>query len=39
MVVPANTIPDVDWVWGTMGRIKLNSEVRLRTGTKKCEQI
>jgi hypothetical protein len=38
MVIPANTIPDVDWVWGTMGRIKLNSEIRVRTGTKKCEQ-
>jgi len=38
MIIPPNTIPNVDWVWGTMGRIKLNSEIRVRTGTKKCEQ-
>lgn len=39
LIIPANTVPTVDWVWGTMGRIKLNSEIRVRTGTKKCEQI
>lgn len=36
LVVPANTKPDVDWVWGTMGRVEHDKEIRLRTGTKKC---
>lgn len=34
-VIPANTQPEVDWVWGTMGRMLLNTEIRVRTGTKK----
>jgi hypothetical protein len=38
-IVPPNVIPDVDWVWGSMGRQKLNAEIRVRTGTKKCVTI
>ena len=36
LVIPANTTPSVDWVWGTMGRIEHDKEIRLRTGIKKC---
>jgi len=39
MIIPPNTQPEVDWVWGTMGRILLNSEIRVRTGIKKCVKI
>lgn len=39
IVVPPNTQPDVDWVWGSMGRILLNTEIRVRTGTKKWEYL
>ena len=35
ITVPPNTQPDVDWVWGTMGRIMHEKEIRVRTGTKK----
>jgi hypothetical protein len=35
IIVPANTQPSEDWVWGTMGRSFLNKEIRVRTGTKK----
>jgi hypothetical protein len=35
IIVPANTKPDIDWVWATMGRMFINNEVRVRTGTKK----
>lgn len=38
LIIPPNTKPDVDWVWGTMGRRLHNKEIRLRTGTKKCAQ-
>ncbi len=37
IIVPPNTQPEIDWVWGSMGRILLNSEIRVRTGTKKWE--
>lgn len=37
IVVPPNTKPEVEWVWGTMGRMLLNNEIRVRTGTKKPE--
>jgi hypothetical protein len=37
IIVPPNTVPDVDWVWGTMGRELLNIEMRVRTGTKICD--
>jgi len=39
VIVPPNTQPDIDWVWGSMGRIKLNTELRVRTGTKKWEHL
>jgi len=39
IIVPPNTQPEIDWVWGTMGRQLLNSEVRVRTGTKKWENL
>ena len=39
IIVPPNTQPDIDWVWGSMGRILLNSEIRVRTGTKKWEYL
>ena len=39
VIVPPNTKPELDWVWGSMGRIKLNSEIRVRTGTKKWEHL
>lgn len=39
MIVPPNTQPEVDWVWGSMGRVLLNSEIRVRTGTKKWEYL
>lgn len=39
VVVPPNTQPEQDWVWGSMGRIKLNTEIRVRTGTKKWEHL
>lgn len=36
VIIPPNTQPDIDWVWGTMGRRTHLVEMRLRTGTKKC---
>ena len=39
VIVPPNTQPELDWVWGSMGRIKLNTEIRVRTGTKKWEYL
>ena len=39
IIVPPETKPDIDWVWGSMGRIKLNTEIRVRTGTKKWEHL
>lgn len=39
IIVPPNTQPDIDWVWGSMGRILLNSEIRVRTGTKKWQYL
>jgi hypothetical protein len=39
IIVPPNTQPTVDWVWGTMGRMLINNEVRVRTGTKKQSEI
>ena len=39
IIVPPDTKPDIDWVWGSMGRIKLNTELRVRTGTKKWEHL
>lgn len=39
IIVPPNTEPDIEWVWGSMGRILLNSEIRVRTGTKKWEYL
>lgn len=39
VIVPPNTQPEIDWVWGSMGRIKLNTELRVRTGTKKWEYL
>ena len=39
MIVPANTQPEIDWIWGSMGRIKLNTEIRVRTGIKKWEHL
>jgi len=39
VIVPPNTMPVDEWVWGSMGRQKLNTEIRVRTGTKKCVQI
>ncbi len=35
LVIPARTQPEIDWVWGTMGRVLHDKEIRLRTGTKK----
>ena len=37
IIVPPNTQPDIDWVWGSMGKVVLNTEIRVRTGTKKWE--
>lgn len=34
--IPPQTQPKIDWIWGTMGRMLLNTELKLRTGTKKC---
>jgi hypothetical protein len=34
-IIPPDTQPSEDWVWGTMGRTLLNKEIRVRTGTKK----
>jgi len=39
VIVPPNTQPDIDWVWGSMGKVLLNSEIRVRTGTKKWEHL
>jgi hypothetical protein len=39
LIVPADTVPDVSWVWGSMGKVKLNTEIRVRTGTKKWEYL
>jgi hypothetical protein len=39
IIVPPNTRPDIDWIWGSMGRILLNTEIRVRTGTKKWEHL
>ncbi len=39
IIVPPNTQPDIPWVWGSMGRVLLNSEIRVRTGTKKWEYL
>jgi hypothetical protein len=39
IVVPANTKPNEDWVWGCMGRVMLNNEIRVRTGTKIIQPI
>jgi len=39
ITIPPNERPDQDWVWGSMGRIKLNTEIRVRTGTKKWEYL
>lgn len=39
IIVPPNTQPEVDWVWGSMGRILLNNEIRVRTGTKKWQYL
>lgn len=39
IVVPPDTVPNIDWVWGSMGRVKLNTEIRVRTGTKKWEHL
>jgi hypothetical protein len=39
IIVPPDTKPDIDWVWGSMGRVKLNTELRVRTGTKKWEHL
>ena len=36
LIIPPRTRPDIDWVYGTMGRILLDVELRLRTGTKKA---
>jgi hypothetical protein len=38
IIVPPNKKPEEDWVWGSMGRQRLNTEIRVRTGTKKCVQ-
>ena len=35
LIIPAQTQPEIDWVWGTMGRRVHNTELRLRTGCKK----
>lgn len=35
MVIPAGSKPDVDWVWGMMGRRPLKIDYILRTGTLK----
>jgi len=34
LVIPALTKPDVDWVWGMMGRRPLPDDYIIRTGTK-----
>jgi hypothetical protein len=39
IIVPPETEPEIDWVWGSMGRVKLNTEIRVRTGTKKWEYL
>lgn len=39
VIVPPKTQPDIPWVWGSMGRVLLNSEIRVRTGTKKWEYL
>jgi hypothetical protein len=39
IIVPPNTEPDIEWVWGSMGRTQLNTEIRVRTGTKKWEHL
>ena len=32
--IPAGTKPDVDWVWGMMGRRPLQDDYIVRTGTR-----
>ena len=39
VIVSPNERPIQDWVWGSMGRIKLNTEIRVRTGTKKSSYV
>jgi hypothetical protein len=39
IIVPPNTQPDIEWVWGSMGKVLLNTEIRVRTGTKKWEYL
>jgi len=35
VIVPPRTKPDIDWIWGTMGRTFHEKEIRVRTGIKK----
>jgi hypothetical protein len=35
LIIPAGTRPNIDWVWGTMGRRPVDIELRLRTGVRK----
>jgi hypothetical protein len=37
--IPAGTQPNIDWVWGMMGRRTLKSDYIVRTGIKKNENV
>jgi len=39
IIIPPNERPTQDWVWGSIGRIKLNTEIRVRTGTKRASML